>query len=59
MDVDNELDYKNMVQKIIDADDPSSVTKILVDMKSVEKLLSYQAGNGDSEDADSDASDNH
>ena len=59
MDVDNELDYKNMVQKIIDAGDPSGVTKILVDMKSVEKLPSYQAGNGDSEDADSDASDNH
>ena len=55
MDVDNELDYKNMVQKIIDAaSDPSSITKILVDMKNVKKLPS---GNGDLEYNDSDTLD--
>lgn len=41
MDVDNESDYKKMVQKIHDtAGDPGAAMKILVDMKHIERLPS-------------------
>ncbi|KIK73595.1 hypothetical protein PAXRUDRAFT_178013 [Paxillus rubicundulus Ve08.2h10] len=44
MDVDNESDYKEMVQKIYNtASDPSAATKFSVDMKHVEKLPSHHA----------------
>ena len=55
MDVDNELDYKEMVRKIHKTvSDPAVTTKISVDMKHVEKLPSRQ-GNGHSGDEESNA----
>jgi hypothetical protein len=42
MDIDNESDYKEMVQKICEHD--ISSTKIFVDMKDVEKPLMLSAG---------------
>ena len=58
MDVNNELDYKEMVQKIVNTAGDSGITKILVDMKHVEKLPSYLA-DGDSGDKESANSDEH
>ncbi|KAG6377874.1 hypothetical protein JVT61DRAFT_14660 [Boletus reticuloceps] len=51
MDVDNESDYKEMVQKIRDGvSDPGTMpTKISVDMKQVEKLPSNQLNSKDEE----------
>ena len=51
MDIDNELDYKEMVHKIVDTISDSGMTKILINMKNVEKLPLHQAdGNsGDNE----------
>ena len=50
MDIDNESDYKEMVQKIHDAAiDPSVATKILVDMKHVEQLPSNQVNHSGDE----------
>ena len=56
MDIDNESDYKEMVHKIVDIISDSGMTKILIDMKNVEKLPLHQA-DGNSEDDESGASD--
>lgn len=56
MDVDNELDYKEMVRKICDASDSTLATKIFVNMKHVEKLPLHQV-NAQSGDEDSSVSD--
>lgn len=56
MDIDNELDYKKMVHKIVDTISDSGTTKILIDMKNVEKLPLHQA-NSNSEDDKSGISD--
>ena len=52
MDVDNEADYKEMVKKIWQGN-PSS-TKILVDMKDIEKLPTL---GGNAEDDDNETTD--
>lgn len=51
MDVDNELDYKEMVWKICDATCDLMAMKIFVNMKHVKKLPSHQANaqSGDKE----------
>ena len=38
MDVDNDLDYKKMVKKILSTTGDLGAMKILVDMKHIEKL---------------------
>lgn len=59
MDVDNESDYKEMVWKIHDtAGHPGAATKILVDMKHIERLPSRQV-NGHSRDEELSGSDDN
>ncbi|KIK14544.1 hypothetical protein PISMIDRAFT_116870 [Pisolithus microcarpus 441] len=52
MDIDNEIDYKEMVKKL--RRNASSTTKVLVDMKQVEKLPSSESGDETSDASDGD-----
>ena len=56
MDVDNEADYKEMVKKI-HQDNPFS-TKILINMKDVEKLSTLGDNTEDNNDETTDSDDN-
>ncbi|KAI6041844.1 hypothetical protein EDC04DRAFT_2892540 [Pisolithus marmoratus] len=52
VDVDNEIDYKEMVEKLCHND--SSTTKILIDMKQVERLPLSESGDETSGASDGD-----
>lgn len=56
MNVENELDYKEMVHTIVDTISDSGIMKILINMKNVEKLPLHQA-DGNFEDDKSGISD--